>query len=581
MLGMMVGIILLGFPAAFTLMGMGVIFMLIAYDGDVGKTLNLTVQRAYKIMTNDVLIAIPLFLFMGYLVERANLIERLFQSLHVAMARVPGALAVATMATCALFSTATGIVGAVVTLMGLLALPVMLRAGYSEKLAAGSIASGGCLGILIPPSIMLIVYGATASVSIVKLYAGALFPGILLTTLYVLYITFLAKFRPDTAPPLSEEDRKVELTGSARLFVRSGSRNPLAALFSAKAWRAVRGGNLFAVGRYAFVVLLPLLLSIGLVVGAYGTISDPAAVVSAPQPLGFKTTIDYNAGTVGGAKTPGAATPSKAPTAGTSTGAADVGETLADQMEIPAWFWIVSLVTLGAISLYYIFLDFRRVETFRLLLGSVFPLTLLIVAVLGSIVFGLATPTEAAALGAFGGFLLAVVHRRLSFSLMKESVSLTVKSSAMVCWLFVGTSIFSAAFALLGGNQPIEAWVLSMDLSPLQFLIFAQLIIFFLGWPLDWTEIVVIFVPIFLPLLPHYHIDPLFFGILIAVNLQTAFLTPPMAMAAFYLKGVAPPHMKLTSIFLGIIPFVGILLLTLILLYIFPQIAMWLPYKVY
>lgn len=581
MLGLMVAIILLGFPAAFTLMGMGVIFMLIAYDGDVGKTLNLTVQRAYKIMTNDVLIAIPLFLFMGYLVERANLIERLFQSLHVAMARVPGALAVATMATCALFSTATGIVGAVVTLMGLLALPVMLRAGYSEKLAAGAISAGGCLGILIPPSIMLIVYGATASVSIVKLYAGALIPGIMLATLYVLYIILLAKFRPKLAPPLSEEDRKVDLSESAGLFVRSGARHPLAALFSKNAWRTVRAGNPFAIARYVFVVLLPLLLSIVLIATMYGFVSHETVSSPAPQPLGFETSYDYGAGTVGGAKTPGQATPLKAPAGETISEPSSAADASLHNLQIPAWFWIAAFATMVLVSAYYIFLDYARVETFRLLLGSVFPLTLLIVAVLGSIVFGLATPTEAAALGAFGGFLLAIAHGRFNYPLLKESISLTVKSSAMVCWLFVGTSIFSAAFALLGGNKPIEAWVLSMDLTPLQFLILAQLVIFFLGWPLDWTEIVVIFVPIFLPLLPHYNIDPLFFGILIAVNLQTAFLTPPMAMAAFYLKGVAPPHMKLTSIFLGIVPYVGILLLTLILLYIFPQIAMWLPYNIY
>lgn len=584
MLGLMVVIILLGFPAAFTLMGMGVIFMLVAYDGDVGKTLNLTVQRAYKIMTNDVLIAIPLFLFMGYLVERASLIERLFHSLHVAMARVPGALAVATMATCALFSTATGIVGAVVTLMGLLALPVMLRAGYSEKLAAGAISAGGCLGILIPPSIMLIVYGATASVSIVKLYAGALLPGLMLATLYMLYITLLSKFYPKLAPPLSEEDRKVELTESAMLFRRSGSRNnPLAALLTGNAWRAFRTGNPFAIARYVFVLLLPLLTSVVLLVGIYGTISHENVGPAAPQPLGFETTYDFSAGTVGGAQTPGLATPSKATQteSAANADAAAPDEATPDPLHIPVWFWIMALVTLVAVSTYYVFLSYARVEVFRLLLGSVFPLFLLIVAVLGAIVFGLATPTEAAALGAFGGFLLAVIYGRFNLPLLKESVSLTVKSSAMVCWLFVGTSVFSAAFALLGGNEPIEAWVLGMDLTPLQFLILAQLIIFFLGWPLDWTEIVVIFVPIFLPLLPHYNIDPLFFGILIAVNLQTAFLTPPMAMAAFYLKGVAPPHMKLTSIFLGIIPFVGILLLTLILLYIFPAIAMWLPYQIY
>ena len=212
MLALIVVAIMLGFPTAFTLMGMGVFFGWLAYrsvnpDLAVQQILDLMVQRAYSVMSNDVLIAIPLFVFMGYLVERANLIEKLFKSLHLALARVPGALAVATIVTCAIFATATGIVGAVVTLMGLLALPAMLRAGYNIKLAAGAITAGGCLGILIPPSVLLIVYGATAGVSVVKLYAGAFFPGIMLAGLYVGYVIIVAKWKPHLAPPLSASER--------------------------------------------------------------------------------------------------------------------------------------------------------------------------------------------------------------------------------------------------------------------------------------------------------------------------------------------------------------------------------------
>ncbi len=219
MLALVVVAIMLGFPTAFTLMGMGMIFAYFAFhsggqsvEGAINQTLNLMVQRAYAVMTNDVLISIPLFVFMGYLVERANLIEKLFKSLHLSLARVPGSLAVATLFTCAVFATATGIVGAVVTLMGLLAFPAMLRAGYSVQVSAGAITAGGCLGILIPPSVMLIVYGATAGVSVVQLYAGAFFPGLMLAGLYVLYVIILAKIKPNLMPPLPEAERKVTLS---------------------------------------------------------------------------------------------------------------------------------------------------------------------------------------------------------------------------------------------------------------------------------------------------------------------------------------------------------------------------------
>jgi tripartite ATP-independent transporter DctM subunit len=201
--------------------------------------------------------------------------------------------------------------------------------------------------------------------------------------------------------------------------------------------------------------------------------------------------------------------------------------------------------------------------------------------VLGSIVLGLATPTEAAAMGALGGFLLAAAYRRLTMSVLKESVFLTAKTSAMVCWLFVGSAIFSAAFALLGGQALVEEWVLSMNLSKIQFLVLSQVIIFLLGWPLEWTEIIVIFMPIFIPLLDNFGVDPLFFGLLVALNLQTAFLSPPVAMAAFYLKGVSPPHVTLNQIFLGMLPFMGIQVIAIVLLYVWPQIGLWLPQLLY
>ncbi|HJS37456.1 MAG TPA: TRAP transporter large permease subunit [Burkholderiales bacterium] len=437
MLGILVITIMIGFPVAFTMMALGVAFGYYAYylpgqEFFDNRVFFLLTQNTYGVMTNDALVAVPLFLLMGYMVERANILDRLFFSLQVALRFLPGALAVATLATCALFATATGIVGAVVTLMGLLAFPQMIKAGYDTRLAAGVTCAGGCLGIMIPPSILLIVYGAQAGVSVVKLYAGALLPGFLLAGMYIIYVVVLSLLRPHYAPPLAAEHRNVS-------FVR----------------------------------------------------------------------------------------------------------------------------------------------TVALLFTSFFPLAFLILAVLGSIMFGLATPTEAAAVGAFGSILLAAGYRALSWSRLKEAVYLTARTSAMVCWLFVGSSTFASIFAYLGGEEIIKDFVIGLEMSPLMFMFLAQVIIFILGWPLEWTEIIIIFVPIFLPLLPHFGVDPLIFGILVALNLQTAFLSPPMAMAAYYLKGVAPPSVMLTQIFRGCMPYLLIIVACMSMVYMFPGIVTWLPGLIY
>jgi TRAP-type mannitol/chloroaromatic compound transport system permease large subunit len=253
----------------------------------------------------------------------------------------------------------------------------------------------------------------------------------------------------------------------------------------------------------------------------------------------------------------------------------------AERRPVPTWYWILFGASVASAVGFYTIFTFVRLEVFKMLLGSFFPLALMILAVLGSIVFGFATPTEAAAIGSAGGFILAAAYKQLNFAVVKESVFLTAKTSAMVCWLFVGSSIFSAAFALLGGQDLVEKWVLSLNMSPLQFMLLSQFIIFILGWPLEWTEIIVIFMPIFIPLLPHFGVDPLFFGLLVALNLQTAFLSPPVAMAAFYLKGVSPPHVTLNQIFAGMMPFMVIQVFALFLLYVFPDIGMWLPRVLY
>jgi TRAP-type mannitol/chloroaromatic compound transport system permease large subunit len=633
-------------------------------------------------MSNDVLISVPLFVFMGYLVERANLIEKLFKSLHLSMARVPGSLAVATLVTCAVFATATGIVGAVVTLMGLLAFPAMLKAGYNTKIGAGAITAGGCLGILIPPSVLLIVYGATAGVSVVQLYAGAFFPGIMLAGLYVLYVMIVAKIWPHLAPPLSAADRQVDLPPVLAAISPDGRRRALPAVLAAFKGRTNRDVSSAALVRQLIVILSPLIVFALFMVEAYVNLTEPVEGPSTLQQMDSTRMSEPSAAgglqeppaaggvqeppSSGGLQEPPAAGGVQEPPSGDvreppgavaePPGAAPSGVAeppragaggaapVAVDRPAPTGFWI----TLGVGSLllvaFYAFFSVTRLEIYRRLLASFFPLVLLILAVLGSIVFGLTTPTEAAAVGAFGGFVLAAAYLLINYpgerlrkvllvwiplwipfivsviwfrfaiggtvppvptwfgliaiigvgvwsllalkesnmlNTVKESSFLTAKTSAMVCWLFVGSSIFSAAFALLGGQELVEKWVLSMNLSKVEFLILSQLIIFILGWPLEWTEIIVIFMPIFVPLLDNFGVDPLFFGLLVALNLQTAFLSPPVAMSAFYLKGVSPPHVTLNQIFAGMMPFMGIQIVAIVLLYIFPQVGLWLPSVLY
>jgi TRAP-type mannitol/chloroaromatic compound transport system permease large subunit len=681
MLGLVVVAIMLGFPTAFTLMGMGMMFAFFAYfsrsDGHAERalqqTLDLMVQSTFGVMRNDVLISIPLFVFMGYLVERANLVTKLFKSLHLALARVPGSLAVATLVTCAIFATATGIVGAVVTLMGLLALPAMLRAGYDVRLSAGVITAGGCLGILIPPSVMLIVYGATAGVSVPKLYAGAFFPGIMLALLYVGYVMIIAKWKPHLAPPLALSERVVELPPANKEISEKVGKLALPSLLMALKGERNANVSTKVLMKELGIALAPLIIFLVLMGLTWNSLTKPDAIqdISGLQQMGETvTTTEPAAGDlaeppVSDLKEPVAEGGLQEPP---GTEAAKMAEPVAEpkatkpiekaveakkptaEAEMvrdptPTAFWYVLGVGMFFLAVFYALLSFVRLEVFKMLLTSFFPLSVMILAVLGTILFGLATPTEAAAVGSLGGFVLASVYLLLTQSreniiraakiwiplwviflvsvvwfilykaevlespptmwmgwismaavgiwaviamvqakmigTVRESTYLTAKTSAMVCWLFVGSSIFSAAFALLGGQNIVEEWVLSLGLTPLQFMLLAQFIIFILGWPLEWTEIIVIFMPIFIPLLPKFGIDPLFFGLLVALNLQTAFLSPPVAMAAFYLKGVSPPHVTLNQIFAGMMPFMGIQVLAIFILYVFPQIGMWLPTTLY
>jgi tripartite ATP-independent transporter DctM subunit len=600
MLGIFILTILLGFPICFTLIAMGVAFGYYAYY-DVermtsifdNRIFDLLVNQTYSVMANDVLTAVPLFLFMGYIVERANIVDRLFHTLQIGLRRLPGSMAIAALATCAMFATATGIIGAVVTLMGLLAFPAMLKARYDTSFAAGVICAGGCLGILIPPSIMLIVYAATSNVSVVKLYAGAILPGFLLAGLYIVYVIGRSIINPSLAPKLRDED-VAEVSRTRLLIMVVTSFFPL-----------------------AFLILSVL----GAILAGLATPSEAAAVGALG---GLLLAIGYRVGNI----LQGDLVPDW------------VGEA---EKRSDLWFQVLGVGALAVLAMHVAYIVAQAFMAFfgggpvslegglfggpyiNTALGLVIGVGSLLVAgrvpLIGSIwptrpatcaMMTFAGHGAAGGVVAAGAYLVAVhffgfdkvlrwhepnnwavdigflvgaigwfAWRVAEKDRLRESVYLTVRTSAMVCWLFVGSWTFSSVFSYLGGEQLIKDWVLSMDLSPVMFLILAQIIIFLLGWPLEWSEIIIIFVPIFLPMLSFFGIDPLFFGILVALNLQTSFLTPPMAMAAYYLKGVAPPHVQLVEIFKGVLPFLSMVILAMVLLYIFPEIALWLPERWY
>jgi TRAP-type mannitol/chloroaromatic compound transport system permease large subunit len=450
-------------------------------------------------------------------------------------------------------------------------------------------------------------------VSVVQLYAGAFFPGIMLASLYIGYVIIIAKLKPSLAPPLSAEDRRVPLPAFAEIVSDTISHKALPGLIGAIKGKRNAAVPMRTLLNHLFIVLLPALAAALLMGAIYLSVTAPAAqlveglvemggavsdqVTDAKPEAGGLQEPPAEGGlqeppVAGGLQEPPAEGAKEVPaqnavaavtTAPVETATPVVAQAAVVQERLPAprGYWIALGICAVSLALFYAIFSFARLEIFKMLLGSFFPLALLILSVLGTIVFGLATPTEAAAMGSLGGLILAAAYRRLNIGMLKESVYLTAKTSAMVCWLFVGSSIFSAAFALLGGQEIINKWVLSLDMTPVQFMILAQIVIFLLGWPLEWTEIIVIFMPIFIPLLPHFNIDPLFFGLLVALNLQTAFLSPPVAMAAFYLKGVAPPHVTLNQIFLGMMPFMVIQVIALVMLYVFPDIGLWLPRVLY
>jgi TRAP-type mannitol/chloroaromatic compound transport system permease large subunit len=572
MLGLIVVVIMMGFPTAFTLMGLGIFFGFIAFyvPGESwvhNRVFDLMVQRTYGAMTNDVLISIPLFVLMGYVMERGALVDKMFYSIQLAFRRVPASLAVATLIVCTFWGIASGLVGAVVVLMGVIAFNPMLRAGYDVKLASGVITAGGTLGILIPPSVMIIVYAAVAGQSVVKLYAAAMFPGFFLAFLYLVYIVGWALINPKIAPRLPEEQTRVPVPAWVLQFQAAYSRNMLVALvsglFSPARAMTIKAEDGKPIGYWAlFKNLCVALVPFALIAGAlwlawwYVVIHQQVTVEAAPEAL-------QQLGTPGLAPIPAPPAEAGAPS------------------EFYLWYWIsFAFMTLMLVR-YYWRMDGARFEVLTLLTSSVMPLGILTVVVLGVILFGITTATESAAVGAAGAFLHAFQARTLDWKRTKEAVFLTAKTTAMVCWLFVGSALFSGVFAILGGQALVEQWVLSLNMSPVQFMILSQVIIFLLGWPLEWTEIIIIFVPIFLPLLKHFNIDPILWGTLVFVNLQAAFLSPPVAMSAFYLKGVSPPHVTLNQIFAGMMPYMLVVILCMVIMYLWPGMTLWLPNYLY
>ena len=588
--------ILLGFPICFTLMAMAIFFGYYAYyDAERMASVfdnpifDLLTNQTYSVISNDVLTAVPLFLFMGYIIERANILDRLFHTLHIAGRNIPGSMAIAALVTSALFATATGIVGAVVTLMGLLAFPAMLKARYDTSFSAGVICAGGCLGILIPPSIMLIVYAATTNLSIGRLYAGAVLPGFLLAALYIIYVIGRATLNPRLAPKPQADDALNASPGQMALMLAT-SFLPLVILIL-----SVLGAILLGLATPAEAASIGaiggLVLAIGYRLAAIAEGRLKADWVDRP-PVRFEDWL-YALGAAGFATIVLALAYILLRTGFASLLDFDAPHEPGFLIRPGSGLLVTAAIAiaLSARGQAWTLLSVLQINTPVLRPVMVFAGTGALIGAGAGLAYMLAF-TEldlgdysdehefnrfGLEIGTYVGLIGYFTWRVIDKELLQESVYLTARTSAMVCWLFVGSWTFASVFSYLGGHEIIRDFVVGLDLSPIMFLILAQLIIFILGWPLEWSEIIIIFVPIFLPMLPIFGVDPLFFGILVALNLQTSFLTPPMAMAAYYLKGVAPPHVELIDIFKGVMPFLMMVLLAMVILYTFPGLALWLP----
>ena len=428
MLALLVGVIFIGFPISFTLLFLALAF---GFVGLGARVFDLAFIQAIGLMKEETLAAVPLFIFMGYLTEKAGLMERLFQAFRDVLAPVRGSLYLVVILTATVFAMATGIVGAAVTVLGIMAAPIMIKAGYDARLSSGAIAAGGTLGILVPPSVMLVVMGPVIGVSVAKLYEAAFGPGFMLAGMYIVYTLVRSFLNPKLGPPVPIEER------------------------------------------------------------------------------------------------------------------------------VHSWSVMIREVVVGIV-----------------------PLSMLITFTLGSILGGLATPTEAAAVGASGATLLAIVYRKFSFDVLRRALISTMATSSMVLFLAVTSNIFGAVFSRLGSAQVVTDALLALPLPPLAVLVVVMILIFLLGWPFEWPAIVLVFLPIFYPVIAALKFDMLWFGALVAVNLQTAFLSPPVAMSAYYLKQVVPSW-NLGTIYRGMADFMVIQVIALALCLLFPQIALWLPTVVF
>jgi TRAP-type mannitol/chloroaromatic compound transport system permease large subunit len=605
MLCLIIVVIMMGFPTAFTLMGLGMVFGFTAFYNPAepwldNRVFNLMVQRTYGAMTNDTLLSIPLFVLMGYVMERGALVDKMFHSVQLAFRRLPGSLAVATLVICTFWGIASGLVGAVVVLMGVIAMRPMLNAGYDTRLAAGVITAGGTLGILIPPSVMIIVYAAVAGQSVVKLYAAAMFPGFFLAFLYLVYVIGWVLIDPKIAPKLPEEQTRAPVSPWLEKLGEQYSKRMLPAMAKAVlmpsralqisvpdmrvTWSLL--ARSFAMALAPVFIVLTMLATSWWYVVIYSQANANAQAGTEIVQMTTEIVTEKASAEPEGLQEMGGDTVEAAPEA--NDNATSLGDEVVEAnkvVEVPedfyTGFWGTALVLFGLLVWYYRRFDAEQYEILNMLVKSVMPLGILTAVVLGVILLGLATATESAAVGATGAFVMAWWSGSLNFDKTKQAVFLTAKTTSMVCWLFVGSALFSAVFAVLGGQRLVEEWVMAMDLSPLQFMLLSQAIIFVLGWPLEWTEIIVIFVPIFLPLLTHFQIDPILWGVLVFVNLQAAFLSPPVAMSAFYLKGVSPPHVTINQIFAGMMPYMFIVIICMVLMYIWPGLTLWLPDYLY
>jgi TRAP-type mannitol/chloroaromatic compound transport system permease large subunit len=488
MLGLIVVVIMMGFPTAFTLMGLGMFFGFFAYyrTGQAwsdNHIFDLMVQRTYGAMTNDVLISIPLFVLMGYVMERGALVDKMFYSIQLAFRHVPASLAVATLIVCTFWGIASGLVGAVVVLMGVIAFNPMLKAGYDVRLASGVITAGGTLGILIPPSVMIIVYAAVAGQSVVKLYAAAMFPGFFLAFLYLVYIVGWAFLNPKIAPKLSESETRVPVRPWVGELQKSYSRKMLPALAAAavtpaRALRIMVDGVRLSYGtllKNLGFALVPLALALVTVWGTWWyvvihqqvdlqpAIAERVQTAGGPPAAGAEPAEEALQELGGATRQSSVTATENEPEALQQMGNAELRKQIvaapaeSGPREFYAFFAAAAAAFAFLLLYYYWRLEADQFEVLRLLVSSVMPLGILTVVVLTVILLGITTATESAAVGAAGAFLLAFQARTLDWKRTKEAVFLTAKTTSMVCWLFVGSALFSAVFAILGGQALLES----------------------------------------------------------------------------------------------------------------------------